>query len=412
MGSMKQNGLCLANCRRKIPVTMKSLLVNIPLGHMANDWAPGALWIITPAIGASLGLSPSEIGLLITIHYIGAAMGYFPAGLLADRVSNQGRLLTITFFWVGLGYLLASQAPGFWSLAILLAIAGMGDAAWHPIATGVLVETMPDRRGMVLGIHAMGGTLAEVGAPLLAGFLLGFMGWQQALQISAIPALVMGVVFLFFARKIPPSPAEAISRFELGRIARHWLRPLGIALTIKIAAYNMALMALMSMTPLFLQRELDYNPASAGLVFAMAMLLGSLLQPVVGRYSDGRDRQLVFIGGSLIAVVFSITAFAASPGALVVGSLIVAMAVLVSVRSSILASAVEYASTRAATTLGFVFVLLDGVGALGALMAGYLGEFDLQYAFGFAAGLSGLSIAISILIQRTGLTKAGAMQTQ
>ena len=114
------------------------------------------MWLLAPAIGLALELKPSEIGLLLTIHSIGASLAYFPAGILADRVRSQGALLLGTFWWVTLGYLLASGAPGFWSLAILIAIGGMGDAAWHPIATGMLVRQMPDKRGQALGIHAIG----------------------------------------------------------------------------------------------------------------------------------------------------------------------------------------------------------------------------------------------------------------
>ena len=58
------------------------------------------------------------------------------------------------------------MAPGYWSLALLLAVAGMGNAAWHPIATGVLTRESRERRAQALGIHAIGGSLAEVLAPL------------------------------------------------------------------------------------------------------------------------------------------------------------------------------------------------------------------------------------------------------
>ena len=377
---------------------MNPLLVNFTLGHMANDWAPAAIWILIPAIGHSLGLSPADIGLLIAIHTIGASMGYLPAGVLSDRVRHQGRLLAITFWWVAIGYFLASHAPGFWSLAFLLALGGLGDAAWHPIATGVLVEKMPKRRGMVLGIHAMGGTLAEVGSPLLVGFLLSFLDWRQTLQISVVPAVMMGLVFIYYSAKIPKSESTAVSKFELGQITRHWIKPGGLMLIGMISIYNMALMALMSMTALFLQNDLGYSPAYAGVVFAGSMLIGSLLQPVVGRYSDTRNRYLVFIGGSITAILCSAIAAGSSTAIVIVAALVTNMALLVSVRSGVLASAVEYARTRAATTLGFVFVVLDGVGALGAVMAGYVGEINLQQVFALAGMLSLISVILAIFL--------------
>ena len=365
---------------------------------MANDWAPGSIWLLAPAIGASMGLSPSDLGLLLAIHYMGAALGYLPAGLLSDRVSHQGRLLAFTFWWVAIGYFCASIAPGFWSLAFILAVAGMGDAAWHPIATGVLVEQMPKRRGMVLGIHAMGGTLSEVGAPLTVGFLLAFFDWRTSLQLSVIPAVVMGIVFIFYAKHIPASTAKAVSKFELAQITRNWVKSDGLLLIATISVYNMALMALMSMAPLYLQTDLQHTPAESGIVFATAMLIGSLLQPLVGRYSDSVNRHLVFIAGSIVAIFCSTIAAISVQSTLIVIAMVANMAVLVSIRSSVLASAVEFAGTRAATTLGFVFVLLDGVGALGAVIAGYVGEFDLQNVLALAGFLSLMSALLAAVL--------------
>ena len=61
------------------------------------------------------------------------------------------------------------------------------------------------RRGAraLIGVHALGGTLAEVGAPALAGFLLASLPWQTVLQLSALPALVMGAVFLKLRAHLP-----------------------------------------------------------------------------------------------------------------------------------------------------------------------------------------------------------------
>ena len=82
--------------------TMKkpSLLLPFALGHFANDCAPCSIWLIAPAVAVAMDLSPMEVGLLITMQSVGAALGYFPAGLIADHVANRGRLLLATFWWV------------------------------------------------------------------------------------------------------------------------------------------------------------------------------------------------------------------------------------------------------------------------------------------------------------------------
>ena len=148
-------------------------LTTFSFGHFANDWTAGSILLLTPAIAVGMDLTSAQVGLLITLMGIGGGLAYLPAGLAADYTRSRGLLLLMTFWWVAIGYFIASLAPGYWWLVILLAIAVLGDAAWHPIATGVLTQKMPDRKARALGIHAMGGTIgAQAVAPLAVGFLL------------------------------------------------------------------------------------------------------------------------------------------------------------------------------------------------------------------------------------------------
>lgn len=376
------------------------LLVSFSLGHLANDWAPSTIWIVAPAIAAAMDLSPAEVGLLITIAHVGAALGYLPAGVLADRVANRGRLLLGTFWWVAAGYLIASFAPGFWTLALMLAIAGIGDAAWHPIATGVLAQSLPTRRAHALGIHAMSGTFAEVLAPLSVGFLLAWFDWRVAMQISTIPAILMGIAFFRIADSVPSSPHHAISLADLRALWNIWRVPRGLGVIGMVSIYNMSLLAILAMTPLFLQRVHGLSLAQTGAVFSAMVLAGALVQPFVGRLSDATGRKPVFIAGTVSAgLACMAVACSASLGAAVL-ALIAAVAALYGIRSSVLASAVEFGERREATTLGLAFMLLDGVGALGAALAGAVGSLDLHYAFLMAAGMAGMAAFVAIPIMQ------------
>ena len=127
-------------------------------------------------------------------------------------------------------------------------------------------------------------------------------------------------------------------------------------------------------------------------------MLGSLLQPFFGKYSDGRGRKpmilLVLFGASFFALFagLSSTLYWAVLG------LLPAMAMLTAVRPVLLAAAVEYSGKSEATTLGIVFTVLDGVGMFGALLAGLVGEYDLSYAFVMAAGMALLAAVICMFL--------------
>lgn len=379
----------------------RSLAIWFSLGHWANDCGPGAVWIIAPAIAVAMGLTPGELGLLIAIHSTGAALAYLPAGILADRIAVHGRLLLATFVWVSLGYAASALAPGYWSVAVMLAVAGLGDAAWHPIATGVLVRLRPDRRAEALGVHAIGGTLAEVTAPLAMGVLLGLFDWRGALLFAALPAALMAVAFIPVSRRVPQARGARLSAADMAALLRAWWRPAGLGIAATTAAYNMANMAILAMMPLYLQSAHRFRPAETGIAFSAMIFLGAVVQPAMGRLSDRVGRKPVILIGNLAAALaaFTVWLFGAQTAVALAGFAVAIMS-LTAIRSAHLAAAVDYSGHREATTLGLTFALLDGVGALGAWLAGLAADFELALAFLLAAALSLAAGLISLPLGR------------
>jgi FSR family fosmidomycin resistance protein-like MFS transporter len=375
------------------------LLGALFLGHLTNDWVAGTLWLLAPAIAVSMGLGPVEVGLILTINGIGAGLAYIPAGIISDRSRRPGFLMLLSFWWVAIGYLSATLAPGFWGVTLLLALAVMGDAFWHPIATGVLVKEMPNRRAQALGIHAVGGSIgAEVIAPLSTGFLLGYFDWQTTLQILVLPAVIMGILFIPVAKRISRDSPGQMNPIDFRGLARQWFKPTGIALMLVLILYNMALIAQLAMAPLYFQIDHGLSPFAAGAIFAAILMLGSLLQPFFGKYSDSRGRKpmilLVLFGASFFALFAGLS----SNLYWVIMGLLPAVAMLTAVRPVILAAAVEFSGKSEATTLGIVFTILDGVGMFGALLAGMVGEFELRYAFIMAAGMALLAGLVCLFL--------------
>ncbi len=374
----------------KPPAQMKhrSLLTWFALGHFANDWAVCSLWLIVPTVGIAMELSPAQVGLLFTICNLGGALAYLPAGILTDHVSNSGRLLVATFWWVAVGYLLAAMAPDFWSLALLLAIAGMGDAAWHPIATGVLTRDSKDRRAHVLGIHAIGGSLAEVLSPLAVGFLLAYVDWRESLALSAVPAILMGICFFWVARSVPRVERKAVSKEDMLALLNMWRRGNGLRMVVMICLYNMALMALLSMIPLYLAEQHGFGPEAAGIAFSTMLIVGALAQPWIGRISDIAGRRPVVVLGNVVAALASAVLIFQPPLWVILAAMLLAVAALDAIRAAVLAGAVDHTGHSEGTTMGLAFMLLDGIGALGALFAGIAAGFSWPHMFGLAAAFA------------------------
>ena len=385
-----------------------NLLVPFSIGHFSNDLVPIGMYILIPAFGTAMGLSPAKIGLLFMIHSLGSSVAFFPAGLLADHVANRGILLAATFFWVGFGYLTASFADGFWAFAILIAVAGMGDAAWHPVATAVLAQMHKARRAYAIGVHAVGGHLSEVIALPAAGLLLTIWDWRTAIQVLIVPTLLTGIFFIFLAPKVPRHVNSRPTRADFADIWRIWTTRSGLQVLALFVSYNMGLFAIITMTPLYLRANHGFDWMATALAMAAMMLPGALLQPWMGKMSDriGR-RPLIVLGNAAAFVAWLSTAIVLSFIALGV-----ALTVLVAIRSVLLATAVDHARGREGTSLGLAFAFMDGFAASAAVLAGLAGESDLANAFLLASGFSLVAVMLAVALPKPAPATAGAAARQ
>lgn len=372
------------------------LFIFFPIGHLAVDWVGGALLLLASVMALEMNWSAGQLGLLFTVMQFGIGPSAVCAGLLGDRVRRRGIILLSAFWWVTIGYITASFAPGYWSILIVLTLATAGVSAWHPIATGIMVEQMEHRKAQALGVHAIGGGLSDVLAPLSAGFLLSYLSWQSVLQLSVLPPMLVGIFLIWWWRRIPESRERAISRSDLWTMWLAWKTRLGLVVFLMAVTYTMAYVALAAMTPLFLLREHTYSSSYTGVIFAGMLAGGALISPFFGRASDVLGRRIIVVLGLTFSGCAALVAGFANEGIVLIGALVIAGTFMVGIRPVMLASTVEVSRGRETTALGLAFGIMDGIGALGAVIAGTIGSNDLRFAIAFAGAMAFLSMGIAL----------------
>src|SRR5438445_6234636 len=168
----------------------------ITLGHSLTHWYPATFYLILPIIGKELDLSYSQIGLIMTCQYIAGAVANIPGGVLVDTVGRKGVLMATSLFWVGFPYLLMGFMHSYLMLLGCVALVGFGNSLWHPTAIPTLARRFPERKGLVLSLHGMGGNAGDALAPLVVGSLLTWLTWRQVVIMNVVPGLVMSVAIL------------------------------------------------------------------------------------------------------------------------------------------------------------------------------------------------------------------------
>src|ERR1700688_3099258 len=116
--------------------------------------------------------------------------------MLVDSVYREGLLMLGSLFWVGAAYLFMSLSHQYWMLLSCAALVGMENTLWHLLAIPLLARRFPERRGLVVSIHGMGGNVGDAVAPLVVGAMLSILSWRNVMVLNVIPGMMMSCVIL------------------------------------------------------------------------------------------------------------------------------------------------------------------------------------------------------------------------
>jgi MFS family permease len=293
----------------------------ITIGHGLTHWYPATFYLLLPLIGAELGLSYSQIGLIMTCQYMASAVANVPGGVLVDTVGRKGLLMGISLFWVGFPYLLISFTHSYAMLLVCIALVGFGNALWHPTAIPTLGQRYPERKGLVLSLHGMGGNVGDAIAPLVIGAALAVFSWREVVVLNVAPGLVVALLMFTMlgtirlgAKKTQHAEGQSFGQYMAG--LRQLLRSRALILLCTGSSFRtMTQTALLTFLPVYLAHDMGYSPALVGACLFALQAAGFAAAPVAGHMSDRMGRKQILMGSMLTsAVVLALMGFAgASP---------------------------------------------------------------------------------------------------
>ena len=299
----------------------------ITTGHALTHWYPATFYLLLPLIGNELGLTYSQIGLIITCQYIAAAVANIPGGMVVDTVGRKGLLMAVSLFWVGFPYLLIGFTHGYLMLLACVALVGFGNSIWHPTAIPTLGQRYPDRKGLVLSLHGMGGNVGDAIAPIVVGAALAAFTWREVVVMNVLPGLVVALLMLVFLGSMRLGSKKA-SAHESQTLAQYWdgLRQLFrnralILLSTGSTFRSMTQSALLTFLPVYLARDMGYSPFVVGACLFALQAAGFAAAPVAGHLSDRMGRRSIVMG-SMATTAVVLIAMALSGGSLLFVALV------------------------------------------------------------------------------------------
>jgi FSR family fosmidomycin resistance protein-like MFS transporter len=275
---------------------LSGTLALLALGHMTVDLFSSTVPTLQPLLTERFSLTLAQSGLVSGVFMLASAVMQLPFGVLCDRLNS--RLFTVlTPLAAGLFLSSLPSAIGFKSLMLLVALGGMGVAAFHPQSTTQAAAVSKTRRGLGVALFFSSGMLGYGLGPAYFSLITTQVGFEW-LFLGMTPAILVSAIL--FAKLPAPSRHEhaAIvhSNSPMPREARGPL------------ALHYALVVLRSVVQLGIGQFLTlYLYKERGFTFAQASLTLTLffLSATAGALAGGNlaDR----FGGKRVVVVSMIT---------------------------------------------------------------------------------------------------------
>lgn len=380
----------------------------LALAHFSHHVLTALLTPLLPFIRDDLGLSYSQVGVVLAAFNLSYGFGQIPAGRIADRIGPR-IVLTAGIAGVGAAGMLLGLSSGYALILTSLVLMGILGGGYHPAASPLITSAVePDKRGRALGLHVIGGSVSYFAAPLLGVAAAAALGWRGAFLVFSIPVLLLGVfVYRACLRRSLGGPAAVLASGPVReRMPSGAILELS-AFILMVTAMGAALASASSFLTLYIVDILGASERTAASLLALYFSAGIWAAPLGGRLADRFGRKRVAAAAS----------FAAVAGLLVLPRIpygfgfFLFLAVLGAVPYVRMPAAEAYIVGRVpeslrSTVLGiYFFAGMEGSGVLTPLLGRWI---DLH---GFPAGFTilglglGFVVAVCALVLSTGALK-------
>lgn len=240
--------------------------------------------VLLPYIRADYGLSLSVSGLLVTVIWLGSALGQLPGGILADRF-NERHVMTAGLGVVAVALTVVVLANGPIAVFLATGLVGIG-LSMYPIARiTVLTDIYPDAVGSALGVTMATGDVGQTVFPPLVGFLAAAVAWQLGLGIFVPLFLIFaGLVWVVVPDGESGDDALSLARARdvLGELRTRAI----LLVTVVLFFYLLVWQSFTAFYPTYLDEVKGFDPSVAGTVFALFFGVGVFVKPVAGTAYD------------------------------------------------------------------------------------------------------------------------------
>lgn len=296
------------------------VLVLLTLSIFINYVDRANLSIAAPLLKVELGLSDSQLGMLLSAFFWTYCCCQLLSGWLVDRFDVKWVFAAGFFLW-SCATALTGVMHSLVFLVVMRVVLGLGESVAYPSYSKILAVQCPDRRrGFANSMVAMGQALGPSFGILFGGTLVAIYGWRPFFIALGLIGLLWLVPWI---RWMPPTaPKARVANQKNGPSAREILRQRsawGTCMCLFCANYYLYFMV--TWFPSYLVRERHYSLQEMAKIGGGVFLLTAISASLCGRLADRRiasggtpTRVLkTFAAGGLVGVGIFLAASVVAP---------------------------------------------------------------------------------------------------
>ena len=343
-------------------------------GHFAVDFASGAVPALLPFLAVEFDLSYTATAALMLSVLVSSSLVQPLFGLWSDR---RGALWLLpgglALAAVGTG--LAAVAPTYGLVVVLVFLAGLGIAAYHPEGAKLAAYASGRKRASGMSYFNIGGNTGYALGPIVITPLVLWLGLDGGL-LAMLPVLVVSLVLLRalpgLSRVVPTAATPGVAR------GRDDLRAMTL-LSLVIALRSVAWFGLLTFVPLWIVAN-GGSEADGGRELALMLLAGAVGTLVLGPVADrvGLRRTLAVTQAALpflIVVFVAVGGLVGTLALMLVGLCVVGTFGITMVLSQL------YLPRHVGMASGLSVGLAMGLGGIAAVVLGAVADaIDLETA--------------------------------
>jgi MFS family permease len=355
------------------------------------------LGFMMSAIARDLGLGATAGASLATFTLIGAVIGGFVFGMLADAYGRV-RVLSLTILIFALFTGLSAFAQGYWDLVAYRTIAGLGLGGEFGIGMALVAEAWPaSQRARASSYVGLGWQAGVLAAALITPLLLPLIGWRGMFLVGLVPALAS-----FFIRRSVGEPELFVRKKATGFPVKLLVKDaattkISLGMFILCSVQNFGYYGLMIWMPNYLSKQFGFSLTQSALWTAVTILGMAFGIWLFGELADRIGRRPVFIayqvGAFVMVLVYSQLT---NPTALLIGGAIMGLFVNGMLGGYGALMSELYPTNARATAQNVLFNLGRGVGGFGPVVIA-----SLAGAYSFSAAIALLALIYLIDIAAT-----------